>query len=87
MVVSVDSMGKLSLSIVAPLTEWDPRFAAYPWFVEIKPNESNGLDKRDGVDCFQVKSMSHERFVQKIGVLSSAQMEAIVFAIRLCIGG
>ena len=36
-VISENAVGRLSLKIVVPITEWKPRYASYPWFVLLAP--------------------------------------------------
>lgn len=70
-VVNLDSVGRLPLRIVVPLTDWQPTFAALPWFVPIPASAATGLAKESGADAFQVKSVSENRFVQRIGNVAS----------------
>src|SRR5690242_3488313 len=56
--ISVDTVGKLPLRLVVPVTDWKPQYAAYPWFVELPATRANGLAKDSGADAFQVKSVS-----------------------------
>ncbi len=76
-IVNDDRIGKLPLKIVAPITDWKPHYAKAPWMVNISPNSANGLDKRSAVDTFQVRSVSIQRFIEKVGILSLEEMEAI----------
>jgi mRNA interferase MazF len=85
-VVNVDSIGRLPLRIVVPLTEWQPTFAALPWFVPITASAITGLSKDSGADAFQVKSVSENRFVQRIGTITNDQLDAVAAAIALCVG-
>jgi mRNA interferase MazF len=85
-VVNLDSIGKLPLRIVVPLTDWQAAFAALPWFVPIAANSANGLAKDSGADAFQVKSLSVARFDRKLGAVSAAQMDAISGSIAMCVG-
>jgi mRNA interferase MazF len=85
-VVNVDSIGRLPLRIVVPLTEWQPTFAALPWFVPITASAITGLSKDSGPDAFQVKSVSENRFVQRIGTITNDQLDAVAAAIALCVG-
>jgi mRNA interferase MazF len=82
-VVSVDGIGRLPLRVVVPLTDWKPQYASYAWFVSIAATAGNGLSKDSGADAFQVKSVSQSRFVQRLGVLTSAELEAIALAVAL----
>jgi mRNA interferase MazF len=54
-VVSVNSIGRLPLRIVVPLTDWQPAFAQLPWFVHLPASPANGLMKDSGADAFQVQ--------------------------------
>jgi len=85
-VVNLDSVGRLPLRIVVPLTDWQPTFAALPWFVPIPASAATGLVKDSGADAFQVKSVSENRFVQRIGSVASDQLDEIAAAIALCVG-
>lgn len=85
-VASVSSVGRLPLRIVVPVTGWDPRYETVPWLVYLKPTARNGLDKESAADCFQVKSVSLERFVQKLGLVMADEIEQIGAAVALCVG-
>ena len=61
-VVSVPSVGRLPLRIVVPITDWNPKWATVPWLVYLRKTQRNGLPKDSAADCFQVKSLSLERF-------------------------
>jgi hypothetical protein len=47
-VLSGDSIGRLPLRIVVPVTDWQPAFAAFPWFVLLPATSANGLTKDSG---------------------------------------
>lgn len=66
-VVSSDQVGKLKLRTVVPITDWKDTYIHYPWMIKIIPNTQNNLSKESAIDCFQVKSLSTDRFIQKIG--------------------
>jgi len=85
-VISMDSIGRLPLRMVVPVTDWKPIYAGFPWFVELTAATSNGLAKDSGVDCFQTKSVSETRFVRQLGVVTTSQLDEIALAIGLCIG-
>lgn len=85
-VISEDAIGRLPLRIVVPITEWDSRYARYPWFVYIATAPGNGLTNDSGADAFQVKSISETRFVRCRGTLSGSQLDDIAAAIAMCVG-
>lgn len=76
-VVNDNSLGKLPLKIIVPLTDWKKRYEIAPWMVYLKPDGLNGLSKESAVDCFQIRSISDERFIKKIGKISSVNLEKI----------
>ena len=76
-VVNDDTLGKLPLKIIVPLTDWKDRYDIAPWMVKITPDLKNGLDKESAADCFQVRSLSQERFVRRLGLVSNHLMDEI----------
>lgn len=85
-VISMDSIGRLPLRMVVPVTDWKPLYASFPWFVELPATTSNGLTKDSGADCFQTKSVSETRFVRQLGNITASQLVEIALAIGLCVG-
>jgi len=82
-VLSGNSIGRLPLRVVVPVTEWQPAFAASPRFVSLPATSANGLSKNSGADASQVKSISETRFVQFLGSIDAAQVDEIALAIAL----
>ncbi len=76
-IVSDDSLGKLPLKIIVPITDWKDRYEIAPWMIKLEPNSKNGLTKDSSADCFQVRSVSQERFVKKLGNISVLIMDEI----------
>jgi mRNA interferase MazF len=85
-VISENAIGRLILKIVVPITEWQPRYANYPWFVHLAPTPTNGLTKDSGADAFQVKSVSETRFLDRLGDLTPGQLDDIANAVAICVG-
>lgn len=86
LVVSLDSVGRLPLRIVVPITDWKPQYAQFPWFVDLPADDDNGLIKDSGADAFQTKSISVARFVRRLGRVNAVQLENTANAIALCVG-
>ncbi len=76
-IVNDDSLGKLPLKIIVPITDWKDKYEIAPWMIQINPTKINGLTKLSSADCFQVRSVSEDRFVRKIGVVSNTIMDEI----------
>jgi len=76
-IVSDDALGKLPLNVIVPITDWKDKYEIAPWMVKIEHNLRNNLSKDSSADCFQVRSVSEERFVKRIGVVSATILEDI----------
>jgi len=76
-IVNDNSLGKLPLKIIVPVTDWKDRYNIAPWMIKIEAGNKNGLIKDSSADCFQVRSVSHERFVKQIGKVSDEVMDEI----------
>jgi mRNA interferase MazF len=85
-VISENLIGKLPLKIVVPITDWKSSYLLYPWFIGLTPSLLNGLSKESGVDAFQLKSLSINRFYRKLGVVTQIELEKIIYGVALCIG-
>jgi len=73
----------LKLAIVVPVTAWSRYWDENPFFVTLEPNSKNGLSKKSSVDCFQIRAISHNRFVKKIGNISKDEINLIRKSIAL----
>ena len=73
----------LRLALVVPLTAWSPYWEKNPFFVTLEPDEKNGLQKKSVIDCFQIRAISHERFLEKIGYVSDNEIHLIKKSITL----
>jgi mRNA interferase MazF len=76
-IVNDDTLGKLPLKIIVPLSDWKDRYDIAPWMVKINPDSKNGLGKASAADCFQVRSLSQERFVKRLGLVSNQLMDEV----------
>lgn len=70
-VVNGNQVGKLKLRTVVPITDWKEIYLNYPWMMKVTPDIENNLSKDSAIDCFQIKSLSTDRFVQKIGIVKN----------------
>jgi len=76
-IVSDDSLGKLPLRVIVPVTDWKDRYEIAPWMIKIEQDSINGLTKDSSADCFQIRSVSQERFNKKLGVITESVLEDI----------
>ncbi len=80
-IVNHDSLGKLPLRVIVPVTEWKDRLLIAPWMVKLEPDAKNGIAKTSSLDCFQVRSVSENRFIKKLGEINEAAGEQIKIAL------
>ncbi len=85
-ILSDDSIGRLQLRIVAPVTKWDDRYGSYPWMVRLDPDAENGMTRVSAADAFQVRSISIMRLKSRVGVLREAVVDSLADAVALCVG-
>jgi mRNA interferase MazF len=85
-VMNIQAAWRLRLHIVIPITSWQPKFANNFWMIPLQPTKANGLDKESAANAFQIKSVSEDRFVNKVGVLALPELDAIAGAVVICIG-
>ena len=86
LVINLDTIGRLPLRIVVPLTDWKPHQVRFPWFVKLPATPANGLAKDSGADTFQTKSVAEDRFVRWLGNVTQKQLDEVASAIALCVG-
>ncbi len=84
-VVSSDAIGTLPIRLVAPLTEWKNYFAGNIWHVKLELDSTNGLTKISSVDTLQLRGVDTQRFIRKLGKVSSSIMTSIVTAVAALI--
>ena len=80
-IISSDLVGILPLKIIVPFTNWKDRYETASWMVRIDPDGNNGLSKSSASDGLQVHSVSQQRLIKRLGVLTSFQVAQIVQAV------
>lgn len=76
-IVNENSIGKLQLKVVAPITDWKDYYEMAPWMIKISPKRTNGFTKTSTVDCFQVRSKSENQIDNKLGMIDIETLEKI----------
>lgn len=74
----------LDLRIVAPITTWRPDFEKIWWLVKLIPDSVNELDSISAVNCFQLRCISLQRMIKKIGTETN-ELENIAATSQNCI--
>ena len=80
-VVSTDAVGILPIKLIAPITDWKQWYTQNIWHIRIDPDASNGLTKISAIDTLQLRGVDQQRFVRKLGRVSSTIMQEIAAAI------
>lgn len=83
LILNDDAIGILPLKIIAPLTDYKNKFEIVPWMVSINPDKKSNLNKKSIVDCFQVRSVSEERMITKIGLISNEKFAEVQEALKI----
>lgn len=84
-VISSDAIGKLPLKLVAPVTNWNPAFENNIWHVRLEPDPNNGLSKTSAADALQIRSVSEDRFLSRLGHISQQEIDEIIQAVAAVI--
>ena len=84
-VISSNSIGRLPLKLVVPVTGWQETFEHNAWHVKLEPDMGSGLKKVSAADTLQVRGVDSERFVAKIGGVSQEVLDEIAVAIAIII--
>lgn len=82
-IVNDNSLGKLPLKIIVPVTDWKDRYSVAPWMVKLIADRQNDLIKDSSADCFQVRSVAEERCVKHLGLVNNDAMDKIRKAVAL----
>ena len=75
-ILNNNTIGRLPLKIIAPLTDFKEHYKKVPWMVITKPTRENGLSKVSAIDLFQIRSVSQKRLVKKLGFVDDNILEA-----------
>jgi len=81
LVISADGVGRLRLKTIVPITQ--PAKEQALWHVPIHPHSSNGLSKPSVVDALQIRTISHDRFLKKLGRLTAQQMDDVAASVAI----
>lgn len=84
-VISSDAIGKLPIKLIVPITEWDEKYERHLWHIKVSPDKLNGLKKNSALDALQVRAISIERFIERVGILTSSLVVDVTSAIAAII--
>ena len=82
-VVSNDDIGVLPLKVVVPFIGFKEIHKGKSWLVPIEPTNENGLAKMSTADALNIRSVSKNRFLKKIGKVDNDTYGKIVKAMKV----
>ena len=82
-VVNAGHKKNLRLAIVMPVISYKQQWEKNPFLVVLDPSKQSGLSKKSNVDCFQIRCLSHRRFVKKYGTVPAPEFDRIKTALAL----
>ncbi len=85
-VVGDDTIGILPLKLVAPITDLKERYHRVPWMIILTPDSLNNLAKPSALDLFQVRCLSEERLIRKIGEITPPELTQAKGALKTVFG-
>ena len=85
-IINDDALGKLPLKIIVPVTDWKEHYSNVPWMIKIESSYNSGLSKKSSADSFQVRSISQDRLIKKLGHASIEEIAKIKEGIAKVIG-
>jgi mRNA interferase MazF len=85
-IVNDDSIGILPLKIVAPGTDYKDKYEDVPWMIKLIPDASNKLGKSSVIDTFQVRTVSEERLIKRLGIITDDDLLKVKQALKIVFG-
>ena len=77
-VISSNAASSIRLRLAVPVTSWQPKFEGRFGYLRLNYDGRNGLANDSAVNMFQVRCMSTDRFLTKLGGVPANVMEEIV---------
>ncbi|KAM3094616.1 type II toxin-antitoxin system PemK/MazF family toxin [Phormidesmis sp. 146-12] len=84
-VVSSNVYGAIAMRIVIPIATWQDKFSTRPFMVRIPATSENGLDLDSAGNVLQVRSVSTERFVSRIGRIELDRLKELLAGLVICV--
>ena len=85
-VLSTPGLYGSAVRIVVPITTWQPKFARFAYgYTRLQAAAANGLLRESAAVSAQIRAVALERFLRKMGTLTTDEAEEIAAAVALCI--
>jgi mRNA interferase MazF len=83
-IISSDLFEPIPLRIAIPIASWQDKFSDRPFMVRIDASTHNGLDRDSAGNVLQVRSLSTERFVRRLGRVSEDILQELLSGLLVC---
>jgi len=84
-VISSKFFSSIAIRIIIPIAKWQPKFQNRPFMVPIPRSQDNGLDSDSAGNVLQVRSISSERFVRRLGLVSESILKELLAVLIICV--
>jgi len=84
-VISSNIYNPIALRIIIPITTWQDKFLDRPFMVKISQDKNNGLVQDSAGNVLQIRSISTQRFIKKIGFISPEIMSDILDSLMISV--
>jgi mRNA interferase MazF len=84
-IISSDLFNPIAIRIAIPITSWQDKFNDRPFMVRIDASSQNGLDRDSAGNLLQIRSLSTERFIRKLGQVSNETLQELLSGLVICV--
>jgi len=84
-VISSDFLLSIPMRIIIPITSWQEKFENRPFMVKISATPENNLTADSAGNTLQVRSISTQRFVKRIGKVSDDILKELLAGLIICV--
>lgn len=84
--ISLDPTIGAEIKKTRPCVILNDKYKDVPWMVKLSPDRVNNLDKVSVIDVFQVRSVSEERLIKKVGSIKEEHLLQVKEALKTIFG-
>jgi mRNA interferase MazF len=83
-VVSSDLFSQIPVRITIPVTSWQEKFCDRPFMIKIAADLQTGLSQTSAGNVLQIRSLSTERFIKRLGSVTSEVLSELLATLAVC---
>jgi mRNA interferase MazF len=83
-VISANFLNPISLRIAIPVTSWQAKFSNKSFMVKISADPQTGLNQDSAGNVLQVRSLSTERFIKRLGAVAPEVLNELLAGLAVC---